>query len=230
MYELSDLRPSVRSQINQSGIPERFIGLTLEDLRPYKNGPTATLEKWIGQVLDGQIIKARGSSKCGLGLLLVGMPGHGKTTLASVVVQEILRKSSPELWGSTETFAKKPALFVDYPKLLRIQQRAWKDEDGLDSALMENVYGEGTGSDNVSLLVLDDLGKEHRTASGWAENTFDAVLRARYNAGLPTIVTTNVPLKNWGEVYGQPMESFAHEAFLPINIVSEEGDRRKNEG
>jgi DNA replication protein DnaC len=92
---------------------------------------------------------------------------------------------------------------------------------------MEQVYGDMKGPDNISLLVLDDLGKEHRTASGWAENTIDAVLRSRYNAGLPTIVTTNVPLKNWGDVYGEAMGSFAHEAFIPINIVSTEGDRRK---
>jgi DNA replication protein DnaC len=91
---------------------------------------------------------------------------------------------------------------------------------------MEGVFGDA-GNNSVSLLVIDDLGKEHRTATGWAENTFDAVLRSRYNAGLPTIVTTNVPLKNWGEVYGEAMESFAHEAFLPINVVSMEGDRRK---
>jgi len=230
MYSLSELRPSVRSQINQAGIPERFIGLTLDDLRPYKNDPATTIQTWIDLVLNGEIIKSRGSSRCGLGLLLVGMPGHGKTTLASVVLQEVLRKSAPEFWGSTETFAKKPALFVDYPKLLRIQQRAWKEDDGSDAALMESIYGDAKPLDNISILVLDDLGKEHRTASGWAENTFDSVLRSRYNAGLPTIVTTNVPLKNWGEVYGQPMESFAHEAFIPLNIVSEEGDRRKNEG
>jgi len=230
MYDLQQLRPSIRSQILNAGIPERFVGLTLEDLGDYKDEPTSTIKKWLDLVLNGQIIKARGSSKCGLGLLLVGMPGHGKTTLASVVLQEILRKASPEFWGSTETFAKKPALFVDYPKLLRIQQRAWKDEDGVDSALMESVYGDAGPTDNINILVLDDLGKEHRAASGWAENTFDAVLRSRYNAGLPTIVTTNVPLKNWGEVYGQPMESFAHEAFIPLNIQSNEGDRRKHEG
>jgi len=227
MYELSSVRPSIRSQINQSNIPDRFIGLTLEDLKPYQNGVIDSVQKWVDLVLDGQIIKVRGSSKCGLGLLLIGMPGHGKTTLASVVLQEVLRQARPELWGSTETFAKKPGLFVDYPKLLRIQQRAWKDDDGPEAQLIQSVYGDASGADNISLLVLDDLGKEHKTASGWAENTFDSVLRSRHNAGLPTIVTSNVPLKNWGDVYGQPMESFAHEAFLPFNIISQEGDRRK---
>jgi DNA replication protein DnaC len=226
MFELSDLRPSVRSQINAANLPERFIGLALDDLNDYADSPIELIENWIDLVLSGKVIKARGSSRCGLGLLLVGKPGHGKTTLASVVLQEVVRRSKPEVWGETDGLSKKPILFVDYPKLLRIQQRSWKDEDGPEAILMEQVYGDSK-LDSIQLLVLDDLGKEHRTASGWAENTFDAVLRSRYNAGLPTIVTTNVPLKNWGEVYGEAMESFAHEAFLPINVVSTEGDRRK---
>jgi superfamily II DNA/RNA helicase len=78
----------------------------------------------------------------------------------------------------------------------------------------------------IKVLVLDDIGKEYRTASGWAENTFDALLRARFNAGLPTIVTTNVPIKDWGDTYGQPMGSFVKEAFMPIVVESAEGDRR----
>jgi DNA replication protein DnaC len=80
---------------------------------------------------------------------------------------------------------------------------------------------------NTRVFILDDLGKEHRTATGWAENTFDALLRSRFNAGLPTIVTTNVPLKNWGVVYGEPMGSFAHEAFIPIAVKAPGGDRRR---
>jgi DNA replication protein DnaC len=230
MYDLSGLRPSARTQINNARIPDRFVGLTLDDLGDYQDRSKEAAQKWINLVLKGEIIKARGVPTCGLGLLLVGKPGHGKTTLASVVLQDVVRQATPELWGSAESMAKNPALFVDYPKLLRIQQRAWKEEDGPESYLMDQIYGDAPGSNNIQLLVLDDLGKEHRTASGWAENTFDAVLRSRYNAGLPTIVTTNVPLKNWGDVYGEAMESFAHEAFIPVNIVSTEGDRRKYEG
>ena len=81
-------------------------------------------------------------------------------------------------------------------------------------------------SQGQQTFVLDDLGKEYRTSSNWAENTFDALLRSRFNAGFPTIVTTNVPLKSWGTVYGEAMGSFAYEAFIPIDIIAK-GDRRK---
>ena len=87
------------------------------------------------------------------------------------------------------------------------------------------IYGES--NENVKLLILDDLGKEYRTASGWAENQFDALLRTRFNYGLPTIITTNVPIESWGEVYGESMYSFLHEAFTTYQVISMEGDRRR---
>ena len=52
------------------------------------------------------------------------------------------------------------------------------------------------------------------------------LLRSRYNFGLPTIVTTNVPVNDWSEVYGDSMYSFLHEAFITHHVVSQEGDRR----
>jgi len=210
MYKLEDLSPSERVVIRQSGLPLYTIGYRLDDL-----DQTPELEKiraWSKKFAENKIIRAIGEPTCGLGLLLIGPPGVGKTTLAAVVVQELLMASK---------FSVK---FMDYPKLLRTQQRAWNNPNGEEQDLIDSVYGE---NDNpLDLFILDDVGKEYRTASGWAENTFDAVLRARYNAGLPTIVTTNVPLKNWGSVYGEPMESFAHQAFIPITVTTG-GDRRK---
>lgn len=223
MYDINQERPSVRSQIKASGVPTRFVGLELSDLDPYEGNTMNAATKWLDKLVAGEVIKASGGRLCGKGLLLVGQPGHGKTTLASVLLQDAVRKATAGLWG--DSIASRPAMFTDYPKLLRIQQRAWKDDGESDQLLMDSIFGDA--KNNVQLLVLDDLGKEHRTASGWAENTFDAVLRSRYNAGLPTIVTTNVPLKNWGDVYGEPMESFAHEAFIPLSVVSLGGDRRK---
>ena len=117
---------------------------------------------------------------------------------------------------------------MDYPKLLRLQKTQWSEEDENLQEEVDAIYGD-LPKDNVQIFILDDLGKEYRTASGWAENQFDALLRSRFNSGLPTIVTTNTPLQKWGTVYGEPMGSFAYEAFVPLVIDSEKGDRRKDE-
>lgn len=206
----------------------KTLGLELSDLDPYEGQVLEGVRKWIALVNSGKVIKARGEQTCGMGLLLVGNPGHGKTTLASTALQELLRGIPRDVIGTPERFPIRPGYFTDYPRFLRLQKRQWDpDADETEASLVEGLYGDAPDHLNVKILVLDDLGKEYRTASGWSENTFDALLRSRFNAGLPTIITTNVPLQQWADVYGAPMASFAYEAFFPYVITSKEGDRRK---
>ena len=227
-YDLKDLAPSVRAYINRASLPMKSIGLELSDLDPYEGSVIEGVQKWISLVNSGKVIKAQGEQTCGMGLLLVGNPGHGKTTLASTALQELLRGIPRDVIGTPERFPIRPGYFTDYPRFLRLQKRQWDpDADETEASLVEGLYGDAPDHLNVKILVLDDLGKEYRTASGWAENTFDALLRARFNAGLPTIITTNYSLDKWDDMYGESMGSFGHEAFVPINVVSEKGDRRR---
>lgn len=215
MYDLSKEAPSTRHRILNAGLPIKTLGKELIDL-----DNAQAIEKinfWMDTVRSGMVIKSPGSPSSGLGIMLVGEPGHGKTTLASVALQELIRTMPFE---STQ-----PGLFMDYPKFLRYQKDSWKDDEDDKELLIQRIYGDAKNS--VQLFVLDDLGKEYRTASGWAENTFDALLRSRFNAGLPTIVTTNVPMRQWGDTYGEPMGSFAYEAFIQIEVKSGVGDRRR---
>jgi DNA replication protein DnaC len=90
---------------------------------------------------------------------------------------------------------------------------------------MEGFHGRAKEDHmNVRVLVLDDLGKEYKGA-GFNDASFDEILRSRYDRALPTIITTNVMLENWGKQYGEAMGSFAFEAFDRVEIIGE--DRRK---
>jgi DNA replication protein DnaC len=184
---------------------------------------------WTESVLSGKVIRTPGSPICGLGILLVGKPGHGKTTIASVALQSLIRAIPDRLYGPTEALPPRIGAFMDYPKLLRTQKAQWDEENESDQREIDAIFGDLSPVENLQLFVLDDLGKEYRTATGWAENTFDALLRSRFNSGLPTIITTNVPTKDWETVYGEPMSSFIHEAFIPLVVNAPKGDRRRNE-
>lgn len=226
MYDFRSIHGAARMQITAANLPMKTIGMEFSDLDP--SSAIDTAKAWIESVRQGKVIQAIGEPTCGLGLLLAGEPGHGKTTLASVILQELIRTMPKASFGNTDVTLRRPVYFSDYPRLLRLQKAQWSDERSEENQLLiDGIHGETNREYNVRVFVLDDLGKEYRNTSGWAENTFDALLRARFNSGLPTIVTTNIPLRDWGMVYGEAMGSFAHESFIPLDVKSAKGDRRK---
>jgi DNA replication protein DnaC len=207
-----------------AGLPMKTVGMEFSDLDP---SPALEIVKgWVKKVIDGDVIQAVGKPSCGVGLLLVGTPGQGKTTMASTALQSLIRGIPADATG---VLPRHLGRFMDYPKYLRLQQKKWDEEndDVHDIGFrLDSIRGDLGTIDNTQVFILDDLGKEYRTSSGWSENQFDALLRSRFNAGLPTIVTTNVPKQDWGKVYGEPMGSFVNEAFIPVVVSSSEGDRR----
>ena len=213
MYDINAESAWIRRKIRSANIPVRYIGWSLADLSPYSNDVEADIGRWLQDLREGRVLRAEGQTLCGRGLRLTGPPGAGKTALAVTVLQEAIRLAPAGIWEGLE----RPGYFVTYPEYLMSLQKSY---DGEEASLENTVMGTG-------LLVLDDLGKEHKTSSGWSENTFDALLRIRYDKGLPTILTTNVPKSKWSAVYGEAMESFAHEALASLVIMSPEGDRRK---
>lgn len=216
----------VKRYLKLANLPARFHGWTWDDLTNYKSADLETAKDYVAAVVGGSVIRAMGSPACGRGLLLTGKPGHGKTALACVTLQEILRQAPLELFTKVRDIPLSPGYFAGYPEMLRLQQLAWKQDDGPEAEKVARIYGDHKAP--YYIFVLDDLGKEHRAASHWAENVFDHVLRRRYDLGLPTIITSNVPLKDWGGIYGEAMESFAHEALAHQVILSPRGDRRKD--
>jgi DNA replication protein DnaC len=231
-YDIAGIDPRIRGRLMASGIPQRFMGLELSDLLPHEGQVHQIVQAWIRMLQDGKVIAATGLiNTCGKGLLLQGAPGAGKTALACALLQDVVRTTPLPVWavpGGLQAPGR-PALFMTYPGILSLIQRGW--DEGSPEAVndtMDALFGESTDpAKHVRLLVIDDLGKEHRTKSNWAEDTFDHLLRARFDRGYPTIVTTNVLMKDWSQVYGRAMGSFAHEAFISLDVKSPQGDRRR---
>ena len=107
-------------------------------------------------------------------LVMIGASGCGKTHIAAAIANRCLELGTP-------------ALFVVMPDLLDHLRAAYRpDADVTYDELFEQVR-------NAPVLILDDLGTQ--SATPWAEEKLFQIINHRFNARLPTVVTTNTPLR-----------------------------------
>jgi DNA replication protein DnaC len=107
-------------------------------------------------------------------LMLRGGYGSGKTHLAAAIANYRIRIGQP-------------ALFVVVPDLLDRLRAAYSPT----SALTYDQQFEEIRSH--PLLILDDLGTQSNTS--WADEKLYQIFNYRYNARLPTVITTNCELE-----------------------------------
>ncbi len=99
----------------------------------------------------------------------MGDNGCGTTHLAAAIVNSRYQ-------------IKKPALFIVVPDFLDHLRSTFSPE----SKISYDEYFESVKS--TPLLVLDDFGKQ--TTTPWAQEKLYQVINHRYNARLPTVITT----------------------------------------
>ncbi|NIO42745.1 MAG: ATP-binding protein, partial [Burkholderiales bacterium] len=103
-------------------------------------------------------------------LILIGGYGCGKTHLAAAIANERIALNQS-------------ALFVIVPDLLDHLRATY-------SPTSEVTYDQRFETVRTApLLILDDLGTENTTA--WANEKLYQILNYRYNAQMPTVITTN---------------------------------------
>lgn len=105
----------------------------------------------------------------GIGLLLCGTVGTGKSFLAASIANALIDQGTP-------------CLMTNFSRIIsRISEKFGGDQKYLDNL------------NRFDLLVIDDLGAERDTEFTW-EKVMD-VIDARYRAGLPIIITTNLSMR-----------------------------------
>lgn len=159
--------------LRNAGIPERYIDHRLATFDPVP-GTEKALEAARSVIAD-----ALDEHRQSRGMVLIGKAGSGKTHLAVGILRAIAEAKA----ASDPTYSLFRSRFVVVPELLDTLRERISDPMVRDSlpGLME-----------APLVVLDDLGREKPTE--WVTDRLYVLVNKRYNAKLPTIVTTNYAL------------------------------------
>lgn len=165
-------RISLIMAIRKSGIPQKFLGLTIAGYQPRNIAQTTAkvnMAAWVSNYGDKQT-----------GLLLEGPVGTGKSGLASAMLMAVARLYEIEIryWKITDLLRKERETF----------DSGFSDTPPLEAAM------------HVPLLALDDLGIEK--PSEWTQECISDLIDSRYSNNRKTILTTNLDAAGLKAQYG----------------------------
>ncbi len=136
-------------------------------------------------------------------LVFQGVTGSGKTHLASAIANYRYQQGQP-------------ALFIVVPEFLDHLRSAFSPESKLSyDQLFEAVK-------TAPLLILDDFGEQASTP--WAQEKLYQVINYRYNAQLPTVVTTRLALEDIEERISSRFVDPKISTPFNINVPDYRGD------
>ena len=131
----------------------------------------------------------------GLGLLIYGNPGSGKSYLSFAIANKLLTKQTPVICISINGLLER----------IRETYSRWGTEG--ETEILKSLS-------NADLVVLDDLGIEQST--DWSISKIYNIIDSRYRNKLPLIVTTNKSIDDLKELYGERTIDRLLEMCTPI--------------
>lgn len=168
--------------------------------------PESEMQHWTFANADGSNAKIMGAAKnyvenfsefrkSGKGLLLFGTVGTGKSYASACIANALIDRGIP-------------VLMTNFARIANTVSGMWEGK--------QEYYD---GLNRFPLLILDDLAAERKTEY-MSEIVFN-VIDARYRAGLPLIVTTNLTseeLKHPSDISYQRTFSRLLEMCIPVKV------------
>lgn len=168
------MRDRVRRIIGNSGMNARFLRRTFETFQHTDDNRNALrvcmsyADTFRDKLPRNNIDPGRN------GLFITGPKGTGKTHLAAAIANRLMKQGTPVICMTMIDL-------LERIKQTYEQSRRYGGENSEGSVL--DTYKK------VPLLIIDDMGKEQATE--WAVSKIYAIINARYEACMPTIITTN---------------------------------------
>lgn len=185
-------------ELRRANIGEDYWGV---DFSNY-SGPETALKRTVKYLKDLPDMKEQG-----LGILYAGPHGSGKTTLAMITMKYLIRAH----WN---------VYCTSLGEIVERIQASWnqpKDDDWGGDFIQR--------CRNADFLFIDDVGKEHRGASGFVQTVFDNLIRFRMQHRLPTFLTTNHTKDELEATYGASIISLLEGKTVPVTVNGEDHRR-----
>lgn len=163
--------------IGQSGIPERFKGRSFDNYRAETDKQQRALA-----IARAYAERFEDRLKHGGGLVFCGLPGTGKTHLATAIGNHILREQG------------RAVLFATVMKALRSVKETWhKDSERKERDVLRILL-------EPDLLILDEVGVQF--GSDTERMILFEIINSRYESMRPTILLSNLPEEELGAYIG----------------------------
>jgi DNA replication protein DnaC len=190
----------ITRNLKDCNIGERFKGLTFEDYKP-----TCPKSEKVFMACCEYVETFAGGS--GASLLMMGSPGTGKTMLAAIIGQEIIKRHF--------SFRHTTAM-----QLVRRVKDSWrKDSDESEQGIIDSFV-------KPALLVIDEIGVQFGSPT---EQLFlTEVINDRYELRRPTILMSNLTLSQVTETMGaRVIDRFRDDGskFLVFDWLSYRGNK-----
>ena len=149
--------------------------------------------------MKGYTDNLAGSVRNGIGLYLWGDNGVGKSYVSAALCKEVWREYRVSSYSVSSCELKESWIT---PRPAHLDSEEWMADR----------------AEEIPFLVVDDIGKEHRTQSGFVEATFSDLIRRRNRAGKVTVFTVNFGPPEFSKEYGKSLAQCVKESAHLVHL------------